>query len=210
MGGLVQQVNLYRGESEAVTVSGSTRALLLAAVAAVVVVLVMAGAGELYLSDVQRQRDAVADKLDAQRAELEQFRQTLSAPAVDPFLESEIVSLRTQQRLLDTNLLMISRARQAGAQDVSDFFAGLARNRLDGLWFDAVGLSAGGSEVLLRGRTTQPALVPRLLQILAGEQAFAGRTFRKVSFLRSDRDDHDSPVEFELRSASSEEVSDAG
>lgn len=210
MGGLVQQINLYRGDKRGASVSNSTRALLAAGVGAIVVVLLLAGGGEFYLHDLQQRRAAVAAKLENQRARVEQFRTTLVAPTVDPFLEAEVDKLRAKQRYLNANLVTIARAQDAGASDVSGFFAGLARNTLDGLWFSSVGLSAGGEQVLLKGKAVEPALVPRLLQMLAAEQAFAGRAFRKVSFVRSVQDDTSSPVEFELRSASPDEVDDAG
>ena len=63
--------------------------------------------------------------------------------------------------------------------------------------------------MVLRGQTTEPALIPRLLQTLAAEKAFSGRTFRNVTFERRE----ESPgavVDFELRSAQAEEVGDAG
>ena len=63
--------------------------------------------------------------------------------------------------------------------------------------------------MLLKGRTVGPELVPRLLQILAGEQAFAGRSFRKVTFERQESESG-ALIDFELRSAQSEEIDDAG
>ena len=51
--------------------------------------------------------------------------------------------------------------------------------------------------------------MPRLLQTLAGEQAFAGRSFRKVTFERQESE-AGALIDFELRSAQSEEIDDAG
>ena len=210
MGGLNQQINLYREDAPGGALARGTRPLLVAVVGACAILVTLAAVGELYLSKIEQERENVAAKLDAQRARLESFRATLKKPEIDPFLESELSALQSQQRRLNTSLAMISRAQDEGARDVSAFFAGLARNTIEGLWFSNVGLSAGGSEVLLKGKTLQPELVPRLLQILADEKAFAGRTFRKGSFKRSDQEDENSPVEFELRSAATDEVGDAG
>lgn len=209
MGGLVQQINLYRGEAAEVARDTSTRLLLFAGVGAVLIVLILAGAGEFYLADLQARHDGVAAKLVAQRNEFERVKATLVTPSVDPFLEAELAALRQQQQQLNANLNAVAQLHNPEPHGFSEFFGGLARNPVAGLWFSNVGLAAGGSEVLLRGMTTEPSLVPRLLQTLAVEKAFAGRTFRRVSLQRRD-DDAAGAVEFELRSASAEEDEDAG
>ena len=209
MGGLVQQINLYTGDATSVAQNTSGRLLLTAGIGALLVVVILAGAGEFYLSDVQAQRDAVAARLTAQRSEFERVKATLVTPGVDPFLESELAALRGQRRRLSANLSAIDGLQNAQPNTFSEFFGGLARNPVDGLWFSNVGLAAGGDEVLLKGMTTEPSLVPRLLQTLASEKAFAGRTFRRVSLQRQDGDAA-GPVLFELRSAASGGDEDAG
>jgi hypothetical protein len=181
---------------------------LFAGVGAVLVVIVLAGAGEFYLADLQARHDAVAAKLVAQRNEFERVKATLVTPGVDPFLEAELAALRQQQHRLNANLHAVARLHNPEPHGFSEFFGGLARNPVAGLWFSNVGLAAGGTEVLLKGMTTEPSLVPRLLQTLAAEKAFAGRTFRRVSLQRQDA--AAGAVEFELRSAAAEEDDDAG
>ena len=209
MGGLVQQINLYRGDAQADAAGANARLLLFTGVGALLAVLVLAVAGEFYLRGIEADRDAVAAKLRTQQAALARMQETLTAPAIDPFLTAELERLRRMHGHLNANLLAVSKHQGATADGFSDFFAGLARNTVEGLWFSNVGLLAGGREVLLKGQTTQPSLVPRLLQTLAVERAFAGRTFRKVSFERNDVDGG-ALVEFELRSANASEVDDAG
>ena len=209
MGGLVQQINLYTGGATNVAQNTSGRLLLSSGIGAVLVVVILAGAGEFYLADVQARRDTVAAKLAVQRREFERVKATLVAPGVDPFLQSELAALRRQQRQLNANLSAIDGLQNPETNVFSEFFGGLARNPVDGLWFSNVGLAAGGNEVLLKGMTTEPSLVPRLLQTLAAEKAFAGRTFRRVSLQRRDGDVSE-PVVFELRSATAEEDEDAG
>ncbi len=209
MGGIVQQINLYSGDASNVAQGTSSRLLLSAGIGAVLVVLMLAGAGEFYLADVQTRRDAVAAKLAAQRSEFERVKASLVTPGIDPFLEAELAALRDQQRRLSANLNAIGQLDNPEPNAFSEFFGGLARNPVEGLWFSNVGLAAGGNEVVLKGMTTEPSLVPRLLQTLAAEKAFAGRTFRSVSLQRQDGDAA-GPVEFELRSATVEEEEDAG
>lgn len=209
MGGLVQQVNLYRGDPKADAAGANARMLLFAGVGALLAVLVLAVAGEFYLHGIESDRNAIAAKLRAQQDTLAGMRETLIAPEIDPFLTAELQRLRQMQGDLNANLIAVSKHASTTADGFSEFFGGLARNTVDGLWFSNVGLMAGGREVLLKGQTTQASLVPRLLQTLAAERAFAGRTFRKVSFERNESEG-DALVEFELRSANASEVEDAG
>jgi len=209
MGSLVQQINLYREHAPEDAAGGGVKVLLFTGVGALVLVLMLAVAGELYLSGVTEDRAVVAENLHNREAQLAQFQATLTTPEVDPFLEAELERLHRVQDGLNTNLVAIARHTGAGSKGFSAYFGGLARNTVDGLWFNNVAVSAGGEEMLLKGQATEPELVPRLLQTLASEQAFAGRTFRKVSFERRELD-AGTVVDFELRSAQTEEVDDAG
>lgn len=209
MGGLVQQINLYRGEKKADAASKGVRVLLFTGIGAVCAVLVLAMAGEFYLSRVGADRDAVAGELKKREAALAKYTATLVRPEIDPFLEAELARLQEVRDSINLNLAAIARETEQRQEGFSAYFGGLARNTLDGLWFDNVALSSGGEEMLLKGRATQPQLVPRLLQTLATEQVFSGRTFRKVSFERQETDSG-ALIDFELRSAQVEEVDDAG
>lgn len=209
MGGVVQQINLYRGNEAARTAHAGARSLLLAGVAALLVVVVGAISGEVYLSGLAADRQGVAVRLQGRETELAKFRVAMASPAIDPHLEAELSRLREAKAALDANLTAIAQHAGAARKGFSAFFGGLARNTLEGLWLNNVGVSAGGADMLLKGQTTEPALVPRLLQTLAAEPAFNGRTFRKVSFERQDSGDG-RVVDFELHSASSAETHDAG
>ena len=209
MGGLVQQVNLYRGQKRAEAPSDSTRVLLAAGVGAVCFVLVLAAAGEFYLSRISTDRNAVAGELKKREASLARYTATLMRPEIDPFLEAEMVRLHQVRDRLNQNLAAIARQMDRRREGFAAYFSGLARNTLDGLWFQNVVLSSGGEEMFLKGRTIEPELVPRLLQTLATEQVFAGRTFRKVSFERLETESG-ALIDFELRSAQLTEVDDAG
>ena len=209
MGGLVQQINLYRGPKKADSASSGARVLLFAGAGAIGLVLILAVAGEMYLSGVSRDRDQVAELRREREAALDEYAAKLVRPPIDPFLEAELSRLREVRDGLNLSLAAI--ARQTGTDGVgfAAYFSGLARNTLDGLWFRNVVLAAGGEQMLLKGQTIEPELVPRLLQTLATEQVFAGRTFRKVSFERREGE-AGALIDFELRSAEVEETDDAG
>jgi len=209
VGGLVQQINLYRGHDARSTADAKVRLLVISGVGALCFVLVLAIAGEIYLSGVAEDRALVAENLRHREQELAKYSATFAVPPIDPHLEAELTRLRAVKHGLNTNLMLIARQTGTRSEGFSAYFGGLARNALDGLWFNNVAVSAGGERMLLKGRAIEPELVPRLLQTLRNEQAFAGRTFRKVTFER--QESKSGPlINFELRSAQSEEVDDAG
>ena len=205
----MQQVNLYRGHKSAVGKTADTRILLYAGLGPLCLVLLLAGGTELYLQQLSSQRALVAQDLSDRNTEVATFKSTLTPPPLDPHLESELARLRETRDELNANLAAIAQHTNTASGGFSDYFSGLARNTLDGLWFRNVAVSAGGSEMLLKGQALEPELVPQLLQTLANESAFSGRTFRKVTFERRDLDARP-VVEFELRSAQSVELDDAG
>ena len=205
----MQQVNLYRGHKSAAGKSDDTRILLYAGLGALCLVVLLAGGTEVYLQQLSSKRAQVAQDLSARKAELAKLKSTLTPPPLDPHLESELARLRGTRDELNANLAAIAQHTNAASGGFSEYFSGLARNTLDGLWFRNVALSAGGSEMLLKGQALEPELVPQLLQTLAGESAFSGRSFRKVTFERRDLEARP-VVEFELRSAESMEANDAG
>ena len=205
----MQQVNLYRDHQSAVSKTVDARILLYAGLGALCLVVVLAGGGEIYVQQLSSKRALVAQDLSAREAELAAFKSTLIPPPLDPHLESELGRLRETREQLNPNLVAIAQHTDAASGGFSDYFAGLARNSLDGLWFRNVAVSAGGNEMLLKGQALEPELVPQLLQTLAHEPAFSGRSFRKVTFERRDLEARP-VVEFELRSAQSVELDDAG
>ena len=208
MGSLNQEINLYRADSEQDRASSQARVLLITVAALFAGVLLLALVGELYLADMGGRRDAVAERLHRQQQELERVRGQLVEPTIDPFLTAELEGLRAQLDHVNANLAALARVRPS-ATGFAEFFAGLARNTIDGLWFDGVVLSSGGDEVMLKGVALEPSLVPRLLQTLAVEPAFSGRSFRKASFDRLP-EEQGGLVGFELRSAHVEGADDAG
>lgn len=205
----VQQINLYRPVATGTQLNPGAKVLLSAAVGVFVVVLLLALAGELYLSGVRADRDIVAQRLQQSQQRLAEAQSRLKPPPPDPFLEAERTRLTESAAKLHQTLDALAQHRAASGGGFSAIFEGLARNPVDGLWFNKVGLRHGGEHLWLRGQTLKAALVPKLLQTLAGEAAFTGRSFRKVSFERTG-DEADSVIDFELRSADEGEQGDAG
>lgn len=206
---IVQQINLHRPVATGTQLNPGAKVLLFAAVGVFAAVLLLALAGEFYLSGVRADRDVVAQRLQQSQQRLVEAQSRLEPPPVDPFLQAERTRLTEAADGLRKTLDSLAQHRAASGGGFSAIFEGLARNPVDGLWFNKVGLRQGGEHLWLRGQTLEAALVPKLLQTLADEAAFSGRSFRKVSFERQGGE-ADAVIDFELRSAGEGEQGDAG
>jgi hypothetical protein len=58
-----------------------------------------------------------------------------------------------------------------------DYLTGLARQSREGLWLTGFTVTAGGSGMVLRGRTLDKGMLPEYVQRLNAEPAFAGKSF---------------------------------
>ena len=203
------QINFYRPVSTGVKLNPAARVLLLTGVVVLVGVVLLAAVGEVYLAGIRAEHKAASERLRSSQQQLAEAEAQQAAPGIDPFLEAERDRLERQRAQLRDTLAALRQHSDASHDDFSEVFAGLARNTVDGLWLNRIGMVSGGKQLSLAGRTYEPALVPRLLQSLAIEPAFEGRSFRKVSFERRD-DEHGAIIDFELRSAKSAEATDAG
>ncbi|MCP5149357.1 MAG: PilN domain-containing protein [Ectothiorhodospiraceae bacterium] len=79
----------------------------------------------------------------------------------------------------------------------SEILAGLARQRVPGLWLTAVRIQSGGRRLEIRGAALRPELVPVLVQRLSSEPVFVGMKFQT---LRLDRtEEGEGRLDFVLR-----------
>lgn len=80
-------------------------------------------------------------------------------------------------------------------------FSGLARQRVAGLWLTGIEIhnagNGNGRRVTLQGFTARAELVPRLVQLLGEEAAFAGLQFRRMHVFQPEDSQRD-VLAFEL------------
>jgi Tfp pilus assembly protein PilN len=84
----------------------------------------------------------------------------------------------------------------------SDYFLALARQHVDGVWITGISITGAGEDLKFKGRTIDPARVPRLVQRLAAEKALAGREFEMFVMTNSGKQSY---LDFTLKTAPDEE-----
>ena len=123
---------------------------------------------------------ALADlqpQLQAARAEAQQLRQKIEHARPDVDLSAELNSgrLRLQSRTEVLALLKKGMAQENG--NPVEWLSGFARQIPQGLWLTGFAINAETGALEIRGRTTDPRLIPEYLHRLNAEPAFKGRTF---------------------------------
>jgi len=160
---------------------GFEPALTVLAVAVLCVALVAAGA-RWSLARLEPVAASSASELASQQAAVQALAAQAAGSKPDAALQTEIAGL---QRTL-TQRGAALRAVSEGAVDREGGFAGrleaLARQSIDGLWLTGVVLRQ--DDVLLKGRTLTPSLIPVFVQRLDQEPSLQGRSFKALDVVR--------------------------
>ncbi len=175
---LKQHVNLYQPVFRKQQVQFSMAGLM----QVMLVMLIVLGGISFYsawqvseLQSAQTRRSDMVVQLEQQVAELSE---SIVTPRINKMLEAELNALQ-DNRTDGFKLLNTLRTQRSGSKEgFSAFFEGLARQVREGVWLTSIQISAGGEDLVLNGKTLEPALVPQLLQRLRAETAFDGQTFQ--------------------------------
>lgn len=136
------------------------------------------------------QRQALTDQLNQLG---EQYKTRGHSPALDAQVEALTRERDGKQQALAT----LSRRELGNTHGFSPQLAGLARQRLNGLWLTRVAVSSSGAQIALEGVTLSESLIPQYLAKLGGEPVFSGLAFAEARLERSH--DGGQQLAFELR-----------
>lgn len=198
-----QQVNLYQPILRRERRVFSAQAMLIALAVAAFGLALIYGYGRWQVGALEERLDHLAAQRESARARLAKLDRALPPGQQSELLKQEIArverQLEAQRRLLGA----VERGALGNARGFSAHLEGLARQRVQGLWLTALRIGEGGRSVRLDGRTLAPERVPKLVQQLSAERAFAGLHFNA---LRMERPDEPSaPVDFVLATAAEDE-----
>lgn len=89
---------------------------------------------------------------------------------------------------------------------ISALMTAVARQKIDGLWITQVAMGGAERDVLLTGRSIDPALVPRYLAGLHTETAFANVQWRSFKLTQADEAKGGDEIEFVVGTRDSNEA----
>lgn len=174
---MTQQINLYdaallrrREWLSATNLAAATLALL----------ALMTGwslSARAHLATLEAESRTIAPQLASLRERATSLATRAAALKPDARLEAELASARSLLSLRGEVLAALEKGLGGGATGFGDYLRALARQSVGGLWLTGFTVAEGGSGMEIRGRMTDPALLPEYLRKLNGEPAFQGRAF---------------------------------
>ncbi len=195
-----QQINLYhptlRRRRPVFAARSMARGIALAALG----LLVLYAYPAWQVAGLARHVEALEWQRAAALGRLAQLEERVPRREPSRLLASEVERLAGEVsrrgELLETFRGRVDDARTG----FSEHLAGLARQRVEGLWLTDLAVRDAGSSLELGGSALRPELVPILVQRLAGEPVFEGASFGHLILEREDEAGR--RVDFRLRTRS--------
>ena len=162
--------------------------MLLSLLVAVGGLMSLYGYAAWRVHELQLETQSLSELRDSASSRLLGLEGLLPKRARSRVLEAELArvgaTISEQQELVNALNQRLGREQNG----FSGFLAGLARQRVDGLWLTGIAVSDGGRRLRLSGAATSPELVPRLVKQLAVEERFSGLDFEQLTIDRSPDD----------------------
>lgn len=172
-----QQINLFHPsllpEKEWVT----GRNLALAVAGLLTLLLIAAGVTQYRLASATERARAAEQSVTQLKAKLQEVSQQLTAAKVPADKDAELSRLQRAVTEREQVLALLEQGSPKEGQGFADYFRGLARQSLPGLWLTGFSLGAGGNGLEIRGRMTDQSLLPEYIRRLNREPVFVGREF---------------------------------
>jgi hypothetical protein len=151
---------------------------------------------------------------------LEAATATFTPRTKDGSLEAQVAQAQGERDALRRVADVIEQGDLGNTRGYAEYFRALARQSVDGLWLTGVTIGGAGTEIGVRGRALDAALVPGYLARLRNEQVLQGKPVGSMQIGQAgtvktrgaDGQEVDAPapyVEFSLQSAAAP-VSGAG
>lgn len=118
---------------------------------------------------------AIKTQLLALQQQVQTLGQSLGARQGDSLLDTQIAAARLGVAQRQEVLNVIARGEVTGSNAYSGLLQGFSRQGVEGVWL--VGFGFADKDIEIRGRLTDPALLPVYINRLNDEPAFAGRRF---------------------------------
>lgn len=179
-----QQINLYQENFRRQKKSFSTRALLQASAAVTTGVLLLAGLNLWQTWRMKQELTRVEQSHSVALTRLEQTLREHPPRSGNPELSVQVAQLEDMIKASARTQEILQRDMFRDNQGYSVYLAALARQTVAGVRLTDIEIPGAGRQLVLRGRTTQEAMVLRYLQRLSTEQVLAGMEFPRFNLTR--------------------------
>ena len=175
-----QQINLFNPafQPQKQILSAATMAIGLGVLALGVAAL--AGFGALRTAELRQEAAAGAVRLEQRQARLNAANIEFAPRPKDGALDAQIGDAERKLAALRHISGAVARGELGDTAGLSGYFRALARQSVQGLWLTGVTVAGGGSQIGIKGRTLDAALVPGYLNRLTQEPLMRGKTFASL------------------------------
>lgn len=181
---MTQQINLYDATLRPTRDLLNLPNLVGAVVGALLLIVALAIFGMVRASDEQRQFKAAEARLRQAQEQLTVLAVKQSTRKADPALEQAITTARQRLAAKLDILERLQRGDFGDRQGFHPYFHALAAVAVDGLWLTGFDVAAGGKALEIRGRMLGESALPRYVEALRRQPAFAGREFAALNVSR--------------------------
>jgi hypothetical protein len=207
-----QQINLFNPAFQPQKKIFSVNAMA-AALGVLVLCVVATGVyGKVRVAGLEADVARGEQQVQAAQKRLQAATADFAPRTKDVRLEQELAEAQAEHDALRRVADVIQRGDLGNTEGYAEYFRALARQSVDGLWLTGVTITGAGTEIGVRGRALDPALVPGYLARLRNERVLQGKPVGSmqigqattVKVRGADGKETDAPapyVEFSLQSA---------
>ncbi|WP_036166493.1 PilN domain-containing protein [Massilia sp. 9096] len=170
-----QQINLYNPQFEHQVEVFTVRSMATALGVLVLGLIGVIATAELRVARLQGEVDAGARRVAHAEKRLTEANASFAPRARDSRLEAELGDADAQHAALQRVAERIARGELGDTHGYAEYFRALARQNVEGLWLTGVSIDGAGSEIGVRGRALDAALVPGYLTRLRNEPVLQGK-----------------------------------
>ncbi|WP_209586854.1 hypothetical protein [Massilia sp. BHUDP2] len=178
---MTQQINLFNPAFQPQKQVFTAATMALSLLVLVGGIAALAVYGRMQTAGLEAQAGAGAQQLERKQARLASVNLDFAPRQKNKELDAEIAEAQAQLVALRNISRVIERGELGDTAGYAGYFKALARQSVTGLWLTGVSVSSGGSDIGIRGRTTDPATVPGYLARLTGEPLMQGKSFASLS-----------------------------
>lgn len=178
---MAQQINLYDPALMRKRDRFALANVVLGAGAVAILVLVAGFLARSGLPALQTQSSASETQLKAMREQVLVLGQRVAERKADPRIEQELSAARQLAEVRGVVLQTLRQDLESNAPSYAEYLRGLARQSMTGLWITGFVWDAASDSMEIRGRTTDPALLPEYIRRLNREPAFRGHAFAALN-----------------------------
>lgn len=207
-----QQINLFNTAFEPQRRLLSVNSMALALGGLAVMMLLLGGLAQWQVALLQHEAKAGAARLELAQARMTQASAEFVPRKPDPSLQARLAEAEAKLAALQKVEAIVAKGGLGNTQGYAEYFRALARQGVDGLWLTGVSVDGAGTDIGVRGRALDPALVPGYIGRLRNEPIMQGKTIGNLAIDQAkatgDAKDARQPsyVEFRFESAQAQET----